>query len=110
MQKALSGPSGTIIGLDYRGEMVLAAHEPVAVLNLGIVAKIDLAEVRAPFVKAGLTSVSIAVLIIFIGIFLFVRIGGSMVRKLELYSQNMEKDIKEQKLAEEKLREINKEQ
>ncbi len=54
MRRALAGLSGTVIGPDYRGEMDLAAHEPVAELDLGIVANIDLDEVRAPFIRAGM--------------------------------------------------------
>ena len=42
MQLALAGKSGTVVARDYRGEMVLAAYEPVAVLNYGVIAKIDL--------------------------------------------------------------------
>ena len=58
MRKALSGKSGTIVGLDYQGTTVLAAHEPLPVLNLGIVAKVDLTEVRAPFLKAGIRAMA----------------------------------------------------
>jgi PAS domain S-box-containing protein len=54
MRAALSGQSGTMIGKDYDGTPVLAAYEPVAVLNLGLVAKIDRSEVRARLIKAAI--------------------------------------------------------
>lgn len=82
MRRALSGESGIIVGLDYRGVRVLAAHEPVDVLNLGIVAKIDLSEIRAPFIKAGLLAAGIGLLIILIGTLLFLRISDPMIRRL----------------------------
>ena len=41
-----------MIGPDYRGEIVMAAHEPLMELGLALVAKIDMEELRAPFVKA----------------------------------------------------------
>jgi PAS domain S-box-containing protein len=61
MKEALAGKTGTLVGLDYRGERVLAAFEPVQDFSGGLVAKIDLAEVRAPFVKAGLFSVFVVI-------------------------------------------------
>jgi PAS domain S-box-containing protein len=83
MRRALKGESGTFVGLDYRGETVLAAYEPVAVLDLGIVAKIDLAEVRAPFIKGGLVSGAGALILIFFGVVLFRRISSPIVANLE---------------------------
>ncbi len=83
MRRALSGLSGTIIGLDYRGTVVLAAYEPVAVLDLGIVAKIDLTEVRAPFVRAGIAAGVAALLVILLGTFLFMRVSNPIIRHLQ---------------------------
>lgn len=82
MRLALSGRSGTIIGLDYRGQTVLAAYEPVAELNLGIVAKIDLSEIRAPFIKAILISGLSAIVVIMLGAALFLNITNPILRKL----------------------------
>lgn len=67
MRRALAGKSGSGILLDYRGASVLAAHEPVAVLNIGIVAKMDIDEIREPFIRAGLISALSAILLIALG-------------------------------------------
>ena len=79
---SLSGKSGTVVGLDYRGETVLAAYEPVAVLDLGIVAKIDMAEIRAPFIRASVIAGLFAILFIFIGALLFMRVTNPMIKLL----------------------------
>ena len=90
MRRALQGQSGTVVGLDYRGERVVAAYEPVAELDLGIVAKIDLAEVQAPFKKAGLAAAGFAVLVVFAGAILFVRVSSPLVTALERRSRDLE--------------------
>lgn len=83
MRLALKGESGSLVGLDYRGETVLAAYQPVAGLDLGIVAKIDLAEVRAPFIKGGFVSGAGAFVLILLGAVLFRRISSPIVANLE---------------------------
>lgn len=83
MRRALQGKSGSLIGLDYRGVRVLAAHEPVDVLSAGIVAKIDLAEIRAPLARAGAFSLGGATVIVALGIMLFRYFGSPMVERLE---------------------------
>ncbi|MFC1839676.1 PAS domain S-box protein [Thermodesulfobacteriota bacterium] len=83
MRLALSGKSGTIIGLDYRGVNVLAAHEPVGELDLGIVVKIDISEIRKPFLWAGLLSFFVMTVIVIIGILLFSKITNPMIAEQE---------------------------
>ncbi len=83
MRLALSGKSGTMIGLDYRGEKVIAAHEPVAVLGLGIVAKIDISELRSPFIKAGFISFCLMAGFVTCGTLLFIKISNPIIRKLQ---------------------------
>ena len=83
MRRALSGKSGCITIPDYRGEVVLAAYEPVGVLDLGIVAQIDVAEIRAPFVKAGALAAAAAAVLVVLGAVLFWRITDPLIRHLE---------------------------
>jgi len=73
-RRALKGQSGSLVGPDYRGVTVLAAHEPVALLNLGMVAKIDMAEIRKPFIRAAAVSG--------LGILVLVTLAGLLVRAL----------------------------
>ena len=82
MQRALSGESGTVVGKDYRGETVLAAFEPVAELNMGIVAKIDLSEVQEPFIKAGIIAGLVGMAVVLLGAVLFFRLTNPLLRSL----------------------------
>ena len=82
MREALAGQSGTMIGKDYRGNIVLAAYEPVAVLNLGLVAKIDLDEVRERFTKAVIPLFFISIVTVLGASALFLRITDPVVRQL----------------------------
>jgi len=84
MRRALRGEAGSIIGLDYSGKTVLAAYEPVAVLNLGIVAKIDLEEIRAPFFRTSYDLTGLAILLVLIGSWVFRRITAGTARRIEL--------------------------
>jgi PAS domain S-box-containing protein len=83
MRRALNGETGTMTGLDYRGVKVLAAYEPVGIYDLGIVAKIDLTEIRAPFIRAGLIAGALALALVTVGTLLFWRITTPLLRRLE---------------------------
>ena len=104
MRRALSGKSGSMIGLDYRGEKVLAAYEPVAQSGWGIVAKIDLKEVRSPFVAAGLAAGGVTILVVIIGSFLFIKLSAPLIKNLEEQSLNLEKMLNIQAESEARFR------
>ncbi|MZH01988.1 MAG: PAS domain S-box protein [Nitrospinae bacterium] len=79
MQKALKGESGLIIGIDYRGKEVLAAFEPVKELNLGLVAKIDLEEIKGPFIEHGLVALTCGLTIIILGTVAFFKFSDPLI-------------------------------
>jgi PAS domain S-box-containing protein len=82
MRRALSGKSGSVIGLDYRGQDVLAAYEPVAITNWGIVAKIDIREIREPFIAAGIKVGIVALIVTIAGTGLFMRISNPLIHQI----------------------------
>jgi len=79
---ALSGQSGTIVGLDYRGVPVLAAFEPVEGLGWGIVAKLDMSEVHAPFIKAAAISGILGIFAIVVGTIIFIKLTNPLIDNL----------------------------
>ncbi|CAK8718242.1 histidine kinase [Candidatus Electronema halotolerans] len=82
MRLALSGQRGTMTGLDYRGRTVLAAYQWVPEMRIGLVAKIDLAEVRRPLFQAGAIAGGAALLLILAGSFVLLRFNP-FLRRLE---------------------------
>ncbi|WP_289020362.1 hypothetical protein [Desulfobacter postgatei] len=98
MRAALSGKSGTIVGRDYRGVTVLAAHEPVADLDMGIVAKIDLSEVRTPFLRAAIITGIFASILILIGVSIFFKLTNPILIKLNKTVEMLQNTLKEVKV------------
>lgn len=89
MRRALSGRSGSMVGLDYHGATVLAAFEPVIGLDLGVVAKVDIAEIRAPFFRTGAMVVGIALVLIVAGTLVFIRVTNPMLAALREREQKL---------------------
>jgi len=83
MRRALSGQSGTVVGLDYRGEKVLAAYDFIDVVNWGVVGKIDLAEIRGVFIRAGVAASSAGLVVVIVGAILFLRTTDPLIGRLE---------------------------
>lgn len=82
IRESLQGKSGTIVTKDYRGVKVMAAYKPVEELDLGLVAKINIAEIKEPYVRTGLISGGMAILLVLFGSILFYHVGNPMVNEL----------------------------
>jgi PAS domain S-box-containing protein len=99
MRRALTGLSGVVVALDYRAVTVMAAYKPIPSLNSGFVAKIDLAEIRGPYIKAGLVSGLGASVIIVLGLMLFLWVSGPILERDVLASSLRENEQRFQDFA-----------
>jgi signal transduction histidine kinase len=90
MRRALSGECGSVVGLDYRGKKVLAAHERIHGVNWGVVAKIDMEEVREPFARAGSMVLGIAILAILIGVGFIASVTSPLLRRIEARTDELQ--------------------
>ena len=100
MRRALRGESGTGFVRDYTGDLVLAAYQPLEFLNLGIVAKIDAAELFAPFYRAGLISAGLAAVVIAFGVYINNKTVGPLLDRVS-------REIAERQAAEERTAALN---
>ena len=83
MQLALAGMTGTTVGPDYRGERVLAAYTPIPALGIGLVVKVDMAEIRAPFLSTALVIFLVIVILIAAGFAITRQISMPVARELD---------------------------
>jgi PAS domain S-box-containing protein len=100
MRKALQGQSGAMVGVDYRGATVLAAFEPVALLNLGIVAKIDIEEIREPFILDAIYTASGGFLVILVGGILFLRVNEGLMLEVKQANIKLGSEVVERRTQE----------
>ncbi len=75
MTRALRGESGTVVTRDYRAQNVVAAYGPVGDLGLGMVIKVDAAEVFRPIREQ---------LEVALGLLLALAIGGTLLLRLQV--------------------------
>ena len=85
-RRALAGQSGTTVGLDYRGVQVLAAYTPVEIMGrrIGVVAKIDMAEVRAPYLRMGAFVAVTSLVLVLLGGLAIRWLGSPLLHQLEV--------------------------
>jgi PAS domain S-box-containing protein len=83
MRPALHGESGTAITFDYNGTEVLAAYLPIALLKYGLVAKIDMHEIRAPYIQTGLIALATTLLLIFLAGHVFFRLTRPIQKAID---------------------------
>ncbi len=83
MRLALAGRSGTTVSYDHRGHRVLAAYEPIDGWGVGVVLKVQLDELEAPFVLAATVASPIIMFTILIVQILILRMTNPLIRDLE---------------------------
>lgn len=82
MNYALIGQTGIVVAKDYRQELVIAAHSPVGSLGLGMVLKIDQAELYQPVTGQLKFIAPLLITLLMIGMFLLNVLVAPLVRKL----------------------------
>ncbi|MCX6153559.1 MAG: PAS domain S-box protein [Candidatus Kapabacteria bacterium] len=89
MRMAIKGNSGTYKGTDYKGAKVIAGYSYFAPYKWGIVSKISVAEVSKPFYYSLLYSFIPAIIFVFFGALLFIKITNPMINTIIESEENL---------------------
>ncbi len=89
MYRALSGQSGVITGKDYNGTVVIAAYEYLEFMQLGIVAKMAISEIRYPFFHAALITALMGIASLLLAFYLQSRLVNPMVQEMFLLNDQL---------------------
>jgi diguanylate cyclase (GGDEF)-like protein/PAS domain S-box-containing protein len=82
LRHALNGESGLMQDIDYANRPVLAAYQPIGDGKIALVTRMELAELRKPFVNAALGSGSIVAAVLLLVPLLYTRLSAPMFRLL----------------------------
>jgi class 3 adenylate cyclase len=93
----LSGKSGIVRAKDFSGTDVLAAYEYLPFLDMGVVAKMDMAEIRSPFFNVALFTGVLALVSLAVGMLLHSKVVDPMLS--EIFNANEELKVREGKLS-----------
>jgi PAS domain S-box-containing protein len=92
MSRALAGSSGVVIAQDYRAQKVMAAYSPIGSLGLGMVLKMDIAELYQPIRSQLEKTVPLILVLVLIGVLLLRWQVVPLVRRL-VHSEQQARDI-----------------
>lgn len=95
--RTLAGESGVMRGPDFTGTEVLAAYEYLPFLDMGLVVKVGMSEIRSPFFQAALITGALAAIALIIGMMLQARMVNPMLK--EIFDVNEALKVREQKLG-----------
>ena len=86
-RRAIDGESGWMYTVNEHGQDVLAVYEPFVVGRLGMVAALPLAEIQAPFARAGIAIVVLSCVLIALGTSMFFSVSEPMIEELRSREQ-----------------------
>ncbi len=106
MLLALNGESGVLIVLGQGDGGSLAAHEPIGQYGWGLVARVDLAELRESYRWTAILAVGTALVVIVLGAFTLLITVDPTIRGMVKRTEELNKEVAERKRIQKELRQF----